>query len=424
MCPDHQSGSHPEVSLPGVMPRVLLVSEAPALPDGQGASQTLRALFGNYPGALRIVTLASASGERDGLDRVTVPDRIIPARINGLGPRVAKLRERLDLEVISRLRSVRRVAAGFRPDVVIVCPLGPWGIAVGAAVVRFTGAPLITYFMDDWPGTVEPIPSVARILRQADGWLVISERLRDVFVARYRASAPPTLVVHNPARAGATRTAVRAATPSSPFRVVYAGSIWDMHLDALIATATAIADLREQGVAAELVVHTHPSFWKAHESVWRDLGVENGGLIAHSLLEARLRDADLLLVVASFLPKHAPMSHSSVQTKLTDYMVAGTPIFGVGPPGSASLDFIRQWGVGLTCTSADPTQIAATLRNWMENPPDRDTFADRAARVLTAQFDPDIVCPRLWQFVAEIAVRRSTPGIGGGVATAPPNAVA
>jgi glycosyltransferase involved in cell wall biosynthesis len=197
-----------------------------------------------------------------------------------------------------------------------------------------------------------------------------------------------------------------------------------MHLDALVATANAIAGLREQGVAAQLVLHTDRPFWKAYESTWRDLGVENGGLIAHGLLEARLRDADLLLVVASFLPKQAPMSRSSVQTKLTDYMAAGTPIFGVGPPGAASLDFIEQWGVGLTCTSADPTDIAATLRNWMANPPDRETLAKRAHKVLKVEFDPDIVCRRLWQFVANIAVRPPPPGLGRGLAAMPPNAIA
>jgi glycosyltransferase involved in cell wall biosynthesis len=197
-----------------------------------------------------------------------------------------------------------------------------------------------------------------------------------------------------------------------------------MHLDALVATATAIAGLRKQGVAAQLVLHTHPSFWTAYESTWRNLGVENGGLITHSLLEQRLRDADLLLVVASFLLEHAPMSRSSVQTKLTDYMAAGTPILGVGPLGAASLDFIEQWGLGVTCTSAEAGHIAATLRNWMEHPADLDALAKRAHEVLETQFDPEIVCPRLWQFIASVAVRRAPSGLGEGPATIAPNAIA
>ena len=415
---------HPDILFPGVMPRVLLVSEAPALPDAQGASQTLRALFRNYPGPLRIVTLASAATEADELDRVTVTDRIIPRRINRLGPRAAKLRARLDFAIITWLGPVRRIATGFRPDVIIVCPLGTWGVAIGAAAARFTGAPLITYFMDDWPGASDPFPGVARILQQADGWLVISERLRDAFVARYRPSAPPTLVVHNPARPSATLPRVVPTTSTRPFRVVYAGSIWPMHLDALAATANAIAGLREQGVAAQLVLHTPPSFWNAHESMWHDLGVENGGLLPHSLLQVHLRDADLLLVAASFLPEQAPMSQSSVQTKLTDYLAAGTPILGVGPPGAASLDLVDRWGVGLTCASADPTSIAATLRNWIEHPPDRNTLANRAHEVLTLHFDPNIVCPRLWHFIADIAALARRPASQQALGVMPPDAVA
>jgi glycosyltransferase involved in cell wall biosynthesis len=303
--------------------------------------------------------------------------------------------------------------AGFRPDVVIVCPLGKWGVAVGAAAARFAHAPLITYFMDDWPGTIAPYPEVARLLQVADAWLVISDRLREVFVTRYRSIAPPTLVVHNPARPSRGRSAVGDAIRSTaaptnsagPFTVVYAGSIQPMHFDALVATARAIADLRGRGVRSKLVVHTHPSFWTAHESVWRDLGVENGGLISHALLEARLRDADLLLVVASFLPTHAPMSQSSVQTKLTDYMAAGRPIFGVGPAGAASLEFIERWQLGVTCTAPEPQSIAAALEKWMATGVARESFERTAHEALKMHFDPDVVRPKLWQFVANVALR-------------------
>jgi len=74
------------------------------------------------------------------------------------------------------------------------------------------------------------------------------------------------------------------------------------------------------------------------------------------------------------------MSRSSVKLS-SQTMAAGTPIFGVVPWGGV-VATLSSSGGSADVHSADPTDIAATLRNWMANPRTGRPLAKRAHKVL------------------------------------------
>jgi glycosyltransferase involved in cell wall biosynthesis len=288
--------------------------------------------------------------------------------------------------------------ASFQPEVVLACPLSPWGVATAAGAVRATGVPLVSYFMDDWAGAGER--RVVNLLRSAAGWLVISDQLRDVFVERWALTAPPTLVVHNPARASSQPRRDRVARGAGGgCRIVYAGSIWPMHADALTLAADAVGLLRSRGEDCELVVHTAPDFVRRHGSLFQRSGVVDGGLRDPAQLREDLLEADLALLACSFAEEQRTMSRSSLQTKLTDYMSAGTPILGVGPDDAASIRFVEQWGVGRCCTTPDRARLADVIAELARSG-ELPRIAERARRVVREHFDSDEVRDRVWRFVA------------------------
>lgn len=377
-------------------PRLLIVTEAPVAPEAQGASKTLYELFGTYPGAVRV--LSSSTGPEDHLDRVRVPRRILPERLNRFGGLVSDGRGSIDRWLLLHGPWIRSAVRGFAPDIVLACPLGEWGIVASECAVRQARAPLITYFMDDWPG-VTPGSRASDLLRKAAAWLMISDQLRDGFVERYTLAAPPTMVLHNPARASSEKRRDRATTGKQrPYRVVYGGSIWPMHADAVVLTARAVALLRARGVAIELVVHTSPKFAQEHAGLWTQDGVIDGGLQEPAELQRFLLEADLALVACSFAEEQRLISRSSVQTKLTEYMGAGTPILGVGPTGAASIAFIERWGVGRCCTKPDAAYLADVIDEFLCSD-DLLEMSMRARTVVSDHFDAGEVRARLWRFI-------------------------
>lgn len=382
-------------------PRLLLITEAPVLPDAHGASQTLHALFATYPGALRIVSPTAPA--TDELDRVQLYRRLIPERLNHLGPRVARFRRRADLWLIRSTPRLRSAVRDFAPDVILVCPLGDWGAAVALRAQQMSGVPVLVYLMDDWPEH-SPDPRVERLLREAAGWLMISEDLKDAVVRRSGLVPPPTVVTHNPARAASTARRDRAAGHQGTERIVYAGSIWPMHFDAVELTVRAVAGLRAGGRDIELVIHTSPPFWEAHADRWEPLGVVNGGFVTQDELRERLLEADLALLACAFASDQRHISRSSVQTKLTEYMAAGTPILGVGPADAASIRFVKRWGVGRWCTVSDADKLAATIRATLTDP-GLAALSRHARSVVREHFDPDAVRATVHAFVASAAKR-------------------
>jgi glycosyltransferase involved in cell wall biosynthesis len=379
-------------------PRLLIVTEAAVAAEARGASKTLYELFAAYPGPLRVLTCSEAPPD-DGLDRVRVPRRILPERLNHLGAAPARARGRADGWLLERGPWLRAAVRGFGPHVVLAVPLGAWGIAAAGAVARHARAPVVAYFMDDWVGTSHG-SHADELLRGARGWLMISERLKQDLAARFSIDAPPTMVVHNPARVTSQPRRDRAATGAEgPLRIVYAGSIWPMHLDAIELAADAVGALRTRGREVELVVHTDPQFVAQRAALFARDGVRDGGLLSPQQLVESLLEADLALVACSFAEDQRLMSRSSVQTKLTEYMGAGTPILGVGPTDAASIEFIEHWEVGRCCTKPDVARLADLVDTLSDSGELREISA-HARAVARRHFDGDAVRAQLWDFVA------------------------
>ena len=110
-----------------------------------------------------------------------------------------------------------------------------------------------------------------------------------------------------------------------------------------------------------LLIYTGEAAWQHNRKALEGPGIEYGGFIPYAAMPAKLASGWLLLVTASFLPRYAPFTNSSVQTKLTDYMAAGKPVLFVGPLDGASGQFVHDWDCGFSIGTSNPVDIAAQL---------------------------------------------------------------
>jgi glycosyltransferase involved in cell wall biosynthesis len=281
------------------------------------------------------------------------------------------------------------------------------------------------------------IHQVARdLLANAPAWLMISENLKQVLMQRYQLNEKPCLIVHNPAppvdsrlpigigmtpdsyrddlavtgdndvnephRQPSTLPAGRQESTVNSQLIIYAGSIWPMHADALVAVAKAIHLLHQQGhTQFSLRLYVPAAHWKQYQFQLQGPGVEYAGWVPYAQLQEVLQPAWLTLCTASFLPAHHAFSFSSVQTKLTDYMAAGKPIWFVGPGDAACGQFVRQNDCGYVSNDARVANIAQQLGEILA---DREGYwqkANTALQKATGEFSQPAVQQRLSSFLEQ-----------------------
>ncbi len=404
------------------LPRLLLVSEVTLTTTRAevSANPTLFNLFSRYPpDSLFSMAPAGLPRPQSPFDRLYLdfPTVFLPRPSRGrrfIEPVLSmvdwRIRNALPPPHLGRVRM-------FDPDMVLVSPITPAGLAVGRRLAQVLGKPTVVYFMDDWPAaearrwlTGDVRRHTRAILGDAEAWVMISAELRDRMAQKYRVPCKPTLVAHNPVD-------LRGDEPPAPmprrvgrFRVAYAGSVQTMHLDGLLAVAEAIHRLRVAGHDIELVLHTARWFERHYSEHWTRWGVVMGGLVPYEDLFQVLRGADLLLVTLSFKPELAHMAMYSLLTKITDYMATGVPLLVCGPAGSASVNFVNRWGCGLACDTDDVGRISDLFRDQLDRPQRNAELAARAYQVLRSEFSTQPVQRRLHDFLTRVAGSRTPLG--------------
>lgn len=397
------------------LPRILIVSEASLSKEGMGVNRTLFNLFENYPSE-RLMLFAPEKSLKyqptaPPFNQQVVPfiDSYLPSVKNRIGKLVNPLLTAVNCQLLDWLPIPNRKSLeAFAPEVILICPITFSSLIMGYKLTQHFQCPSFIYLMDDWlknvtlwwlSGNVQTVGY--QLLKDSAGWLMISEQLEAELSHRYELVPQHSLIVHNPVDLSGKKLPNEVTQREGTFRVVYAGSIWPMHYDALAAVAEAIFELRCDGQDIELVLYTDQGFWDFYKTKWEYWQVVYGSLIPYNELDSHLKKADLLLVATSFLPENSHMVRSSVLTKLTDYMAAGRPILSCGPDYSACNHFLKKWDCGLVCETNKVPEIKEIIIKQMQNRSDQ-TLAKLAWETLNNNFEKSKVTTKLYQFIANI----------------------
>ena len=285
------------------------------------------------------------------------------------------------------------------------------------------GYRVLPYFMDDWlndsyqswkSGSVQQV--AADLLRKAPARLMISSNLQRILEQRYQLPAAPTLVIHNPSPpplhihtqthtsfppSGGSKGGTHTSFPPTGGEIIYAGSIWPMHADALIAVAKAIQLLNASGKKDfSLCIYTSQGHWEKYKSMLQGEGVHWGEWLPYDEVRKKFSDAFLLLCTASFEKAQQAFTNSSVQTKLTDYIAAGRPVLVVAPTGAASGEWVLNETCGYWLQTHDPAEIATQLQQLAEQPFNWQQKAEKALALASTTYSTAAVQQRLYQFLS------------------------
>lgn len=234
-----------------------------------------------------------------------------------------------------------------------------------AWVLMQGGYRVVPFFMDDWlyNNTLRwqgsSIQQVAGdILRKAPGCIFISTQLAKVLQERYQSPSAHTLILQNPAMRP-TQPADKQ-TAAVPGKLLYAGNVWPMHADALIALAAALHGIGESALHLDIYCPTRQ--WEKYATHLQGPGVYyKGWLPTADAVRQQYSAAQWLVCCASFAPEHAPFTAGSIQSKISDYIAAGRPVLYIGPAESASYTFVQELQCGRGITTPEPAVLAKAL---------------------------------------------------------------
>ncbi len=384
-------------------PRVLLVSDAALSLEGFGLGRTLSNLFAGYP--------------QDRLSQFVPRRTALPnsPRCQEFEPEFLKKIRRRHFEYVNfALDWINHSYLRFQKfqnfpdhDFVLICGSHVSTFLVGSIVARQNNLPIVVYLMDDladlntkrwFGGSGDAL--LRSLLEGAAGWIMISERLASTYTSRYGLQRPHTLIMHNP-----VPSALLSETPFpslQSFSIAYAGSLWGMHFDALQAFATAISLCRRQGLDVTLTIYSDPDSYSRLKNTEDMSGVSYGGLIPYLNLHRQLSQHHLLLVASSFDMRYRKLSHSSVQTKLTDYMASARPILSIGPTDCACHEFIKKWGCGYCCSENTAEAVARVIGEILNDQKHHSTLGANGFKAVFEEFTSEKAEEKLLSFLRRV----------------------
>jgi len=297
-------------------------------------------------------------------------------------------------------RSGARIGAfldGFASESVLTVAHGfGWLAAADFAAKR--GLPLHLMVHDDWPRVAHVRSafrawldeSFARVCRQAQSVLCVSQAMCSAYATRYGVSAevlyPIRAIDCEQFEAPAPRVKRKQ---DAPFTIAFAGSInSNGYIQALLALQDAV-----NSIDGRLLIFGPLNADEARQLGLNDQQTTVCGLLSATELMARLReDADALFVPMSFAPEDRTNMELAFPSKLADCTAVGLPLLIYGPPYCSAVAWARDNSevaeVVDTDQSPELTQAVARLAT---DPARRLALANTALQVGRRYFVHDAV---------------------------------
>lgn len=304
-------------------------------------------------------------------------------------------RGRTLLSALSRTIGENGLSNG-REAVLVAFGYNPTYLAQLKIVSRLRRMPLTIYVFDTHRGATEHMPFLRKhalecffwlgrqVLKTVDAVVVLND------AAPSELNLPKRVVVHLSAVGATSMPIERSERSLRTFKVVYAGSLEPYNgigqlLDAMDLVSEDIRlEILGDGSMAEVVA----------ERASRDHRIEYLGRVQHSVVVARIREADVLI---SLRDLGHPVSRFSFPSKLVEYMASGVPVITSDLLRSA--DFRR---AVVVVRALEPECIADAILRARRSPSHLRGNARRARDYVATHHDWLVIARNLYEFLCTL----------------------
>lgn len=289
---------------------------------------------------------------------------------------------------------------GYKPDVIYTQLASLELIRFVNELYTKTNKPIAIHIMDDWPLTINK-PGIfykywnnvidkefRSLLDKSSILMSICEAMSDEYKLRYKKTFIP---FHNPIDINYWKpTDLKDYSLKNKFNILYAGRIGSGIGSSVADIADAVNDI------AKVNKHIVFEIQTANKDTLNKLVKTNENIkwmkpIAYSALPAKFAEVDLLLLPQDFDVKSIKFLKYSFPTKVSEYMISGTPILVYGDKQTAITKYALKDNWGYVVPEKNKTTLIKAITDLYNNPELRLQLAGKAQKIAIEREDSEII---------------------------------
>jgi len=276
----------------------------------------------------------------------------------------------------------------FNPDVLYVQVQARDEILFVQEMHSFLKTPMIIHIMDDWPSFISSTGlfkkywhnkidrELRRLMDSADTLMSISDEMANEYKKRYGKSFT---TFHNPIDLHFWNKHQRTNYDLSDSPVIlYAGRMGVGIESSLELIAKAILKVnKELGISMKFVLQTQEkiSWFEKYDCV------EHSPFVEYGDLPRKFAEADFLILPYDFSELSWRYIRYSMPTKVSEYMISGTPIIVFAPEETAMVKYAQQYKWAKVITQNDISVLSESIKELVGNAKEREDIARNAINV-------------------------------------------
>lgn len=297
-------------------------------------------------------------------------------------------------------REFKEWLAAYNPDVIYTQLASLELIRFVSDVKDLTKKPIAIHMMDDWPLTINK-PGLLyaywqkvidrefrKLLSKTELFLTISDAMAEEYEKRYGKKSLP---FHNPIDIGFWKPqTAKDYSATDNFNILYAGRIGFGIAQSIADIAAAVNQVSKTNNKLQFQIQT-ADIEELKKLVTFSDHVKWVQPVAYNQLPQKFSEADLLLLPQDFDEKSVRFLKFSFPTKVSEYMISGTPILVYGDERTGLTKYALKEKWAYVVTNNNSTSLVNAINELIANEVLRKSLAQTAQNIALQREDATIV---------------------------------
>jgi glycosyltransferase involved in cell wall biosynthesis len=290
--------------------------------------------------------------------------------------------------------------ADFNPDIIYSQLASLGSIRLVSDVADILKKPVALHFMDDWITTING-PGIfyfywkkrieaelLSLINRSSVLMSIGEAMSEEYYKRYNKTFFP---FHNPIDINIWLPYCKNNwSLQGRFTIVYAGRVGLGSENSIIDVARVVNSLSDKYEDLVFEIFS-PDITKLNGKVNFSNNVIGSKSLAHNGLPKKYSEVDLLLLPIDFDSKSIKFLKYSFQTKISEYMISGTPVLVYAPKGTSTAMYAIRDKWAYTVTERSDLLLENAILDLYSKPDLRRRIGEKAKQLAITREDSNIV---------------------------------
>jgi glycosyltransferase involved in cell wall biosynthesis len=301
----------------------------------------------------------------------------------------------------------------YNPEILYIQVTTREDILFSLKLCDFLGIPAVIHNMDDWPSTISNKGlfknclsakidrEFRQLLKRMDLCLSISNAMASEYMRRYNREFKP---FHNPIETKAWQPFCKTnfRLHDDHVRILYSGRIGVGITESLVEVANVINEINHSWGNIKLYIQSPSSDYEVRSRLQKFDCIVLNPVVEYSQLPVLFSQADLLLIANDFDKEGIDYLKYSMPTKVSEYMISGTPILIYASGETAVSKFFKDCECGCCVTAQDPEKLDAALKLLTNDEEYRKKLSQNAVKTAMDLFDAEKVTNDFQQLIINL----------------------